>query len=318
MWKYTGIKECNEFLLSLHLFDYKDKNKYIKTLYSISNRVEKNYKVYKIRKKNGTCRTIYEPSPLLKHIQSQILTHILEHRSISKYAMAYHKGISLKDNAIPHINQKKVLKLDIKNFFENISFFHVYQAGFPIEYFPKSVGMLFSYLCTYQSHLTQGAPTSPYLSNLVMKTFDEEIGSWCESVQISYTRYSDDMTFSGDFHPSMVIKKVRKLLYPLGLELNDKKTRVIDASSCQNVTGIVVNQKVQVCAKYRKKVRQEVYYIQKFGLFSHLKKIHVDMDKSKYLQILYGKILYVLQVNEEDVEFKKYEQLLEKWKANVC
>ena len=213
MWKYIGSKECNEFLLSLNLFDCKDKNKYIKILYSITNNLEKNYSIYKIKKKNGKYRTIYEPHLLLKHIQKQILNNILNNKSISKYAKAYHKGLSLKDNAIPHINKNLLLKLDIKDFFENISFMDIYNSCFSIEYFPKSVGMLLTYLCTYDDHLTQGSPTSAYISNLVMKEFDEELGNWCEENNISYTRYSDDMTFSGSFNPNDIILKVRKMLY---------------------------------------------------------------------------------------------------------
>lgn len=217
MWKYISIKECNEFLLSLNLLNCKDLKKYIKTIYSISNNIEKNYKIYKIKKRNGKYRTIYEPNSILKQIQKQILINILNNKSISKYAQAYHKGIQLKDNAIFHINKEIILKLDIENFFENISFLDIYNSCFPIEYFPKSVGMILTYLCTYNNHLTQGSPTSPYISNLVMKEFDEELGNWCNLRNISYTRYSDDMTFSGQFNPSELIVKVRKMLYKLGL-----------------------------------------------------------------------------------------------------
>ncbi len=311
MWKYIGTKECNEFLLSLDLFNCKDKKKYIKTLYSISNNIEKNYNIYKIRKRNGKYRTIHEPSSLLKHIQKQILTNILNNKSISKYAKAYHKGLSLKDNAIPHINKKIILKLDIVDFFENIFFVDIYNSCFSIEYFPKSVGMLLTYLCTYDEHLTQGSPTSAYISNLVMKEFDEILGNWCEEKNISYTRYSDDMTFSGNFNPSEIIIKVRKMLYKLGLELNDKKIHVVHKSASQNVTGIIVNEKAQVSSKYRKAIRQEVYYIKKFGLNSHMEKKKINIDKLKYLNILYGKILYVLQINENDNEFNEYKKFLE-------
>ena len=178
--------------------------------------------IYKIKKKNGKYRTIYEPNSLLKHIQRQILVKILDNKAISKYAKAYHKGINLKDNAIPHLNKELILKLDIKDFFENISFIDVYNSCFSIEYFPKSVGMILTYLCTYDDYLMQGAPTSAYISNLVMKEFDEVLGLWCEENNISYTRYSDDMTFSGEFNPREVIVKVRKMLYKLELELNDK------------------------------------------------------------------------------------------------
>ena len=306
MWKYISTKECNDFLLSLNLFNCKDEKKYIKTLYSLSNNIENNYRVYKIKKRNGKYRTIYEPNPLLKHIQKQILANVLNNKSISKYAKAYHKGISLKDNAIPHINKDIILKLDIKDFFENISFVDIYNSCFPIEYFPKSVGMLLTYLCTYDDHLTQGSPTSAYISNLVMKDFDEVLGAWCEEKNISYTRYSDDMTFSGNFNPSEIIAKVRKMLQKLGLQLNNDKIHVINKSSNQNVTGIVVNKKAQVSSKYRKKIRQEIYYISKFGLDSHLKFNNIKINKEKYLNILYGKILYVLQINNLDKEFKKY------------
>ena len=269
MWKYIGTKECNEFLLSLNLINCKDEKKYIKTIYSISNNIEKNYKIYEIKKRNGKYRTIYEPNLILKQIQKQILNNILNNKSISKYAKAYHKGIQLKDNAIPHINKEMILKLDIKDFFENISFLNIYNSCFPIEYFPKSVGMIL----TYDNHLTQGSPTSAYISNLVMKEFDEELGNWCNLRNISYTRYSDDMTFSGAFNPSELITKVRKMLYKLDLELNNDKIHIVYKSSSQNVTGIVVNEKMQVNVKYRNKIRQEIYYIKKFGLSSHLKNV---------------------------------------------
>lgn len=314
MWKYIGTKECNEFLLSLNLFNCKDEKKYIKTIYSLSNNIENNYKVYKIKKNNGKYRTIYEPNSLLKHIQKQILVNVLNNKTISKYAKAYHKGISLKDNAIPHINKKIILKLDIKNFFQNISFLDVYNCCFPIEYFPKSVGMVLTYLCTYDGYLTQGSPTSAYISNLVMKGFDEEIGGWCDLNRITYTRYSDDMTFSGDFNPGELITKVRKMLYKLGLELNDSKIHIVHKSSSQIVTGIVVNEKAQINSRYRKRIRQEVYYIRKYGLNSHLRNKNSNISPQKYMNILYGKILYVLQINKNDQEFIEYKKIIAKLK----
>lgn len=310
MWKYIGKNECNQFLLSLNLINCKDEKNYIKTIYSISNNIEKNYKIYKIKKRNGKYRNICEPSSNLKQIQKRILTNILNNKSISKYAKAYHKGVGLKDNAIPHINKEMILKLDIKDFFENISFVDIYNSCFSIEYFPKSVGIILTYLCTYDNHLTQGSPTSAYISNLVMKEFDEELGNWCNLKNISYTRYSDDMTFSGEFNPSELIVKVRKMLYKLGLELNNNKIHIVHKSSSQNVTGIVVNEKLQVNIKYRNKIRQEIYYIKKFGLSSHMKKSDINIESKRYLNKLYGRIIYVLQINEYDKEFIKYKQFI--------
>lgn len=109
------------------------------------------------------------------------------------------------------------------------------------------------------------------------------------------------MTFSGDFNVSEVIKKVRKMLYKLGLELNNDKIHVIiHSSSRQNITGIVVNNKLQVSKSYRNKIRQEMYYIKKYGFESHIDKSSIKASKGKYFKQLYGIILFVLQVNDTD------------------
>ena len=170
--------------------------------------------------------------------------------------------------------------------------------------------MILTYLCTYDGHLTQGSPTSSYISNLVMRDFDEEIGNYCVNNNISYSRYSDDMTFSGDFDVSELIIKVRKMLLKLGFELNKDKISIINKSRSQNVTGLVVNEKVQVCKKYRNKIRQEIYYIKKFGIESHLKKINSSLTKEDYIKKLLGRILYVLQIDENNKEFLEYKKYI--------
>lgn len=303
--------ELKNILLSLNLInkDIEDSKK-INILYAISNRIERNYKVYKIKKRNGNYRTIYSPNPLLKSIQKNILKNILNEKSISKYAKAYHKNICLKDNASPHLNKKTILKLDIIDFFENIEYPTIYKHCFNTNYFPKSIGHLLTYLCTYESRLPQGAPTSSYISNLVMKDFDEELGTWCKSNNIDYTRYSDDMTFSGDFNPTEVIQKVRKMLYKLNLKINNKKIHIINNSQQQNITGIIVNTKLQVSSKYRNQIRQSIYYIKKHGLKEHLNKINYQESPSKYLNSIYGKINYVLSIDSNNQEFQNYKNYL--------
>lgn len=309
-------EEINKSLLSLHLLKENIPEKQqLKILYTISNRIEKNYKVYKIKKKKGGYRRIYSPSPILKQIQKNILNNILNEHQISKYAKAYHKGICLQENAYPHVNKRIILKLDIIDFFENIEYYAIYKTCF--ANFRGSIGHLLTYLCTYESRLPQGAPTSAYISNLVMRQFDEEVGTWCEEKKITYTRYSDDMTFSGDFNPSEVISFVRKKLYPLNLKLNNKKINVISHAQQQKVTGLVVNEKVQVATKYRKKIRQEIYYIKKFGIEDHLKRISYPKSIKNYLNELYGKILYVLSIDKENKEFINYKEYLIKIKESV-
>lgn len=310
-------EQSKEFLLSLNLINSKNPKEILNKLYSISNRIENNYKVYKIKKHNGNYRTIYSPKPLLKSIQRKILNNILNNKEISKYAKAYHKNISLKDNALPHLNKKIILKLDIIDFFENIEYPTIYKYCFNEVYFPKSVGHLLTTLCTYESRLPQGAPTSSYISNLIMIDFDNEIGSYCEQRNISYTRYSDDMTFSGDFNPRELISKVRKELYRLGLKINNKKIHVINNSQQQNVTGIIVNKKIQVSSKYRNTIRQSIYYIKKYGLKDHISRINYQDKTITYINSLYGKILYILSVDPTNKEFIRYREYLNNLKKAI-
>lgn len=301
---------ANEFLLSLNLIDEKlsDKEK-IRKLYTLSNNIEKNYKKYEISKRNGGKRVIYDPNYVLKKVQRNILNNVLSGFKVSKYAMAYVIGKSVKDNANMHVNKKVILKLDIKDFFNNISFMDIYNKVFLEEYFPKQVRTILTYLCTYNEFLPQGAPTSSYISNLIMRDFDEKIGLFCESNDISYTRYSDDMTFSGNFNVKMVIFKVKDELKKMGMQLNYDKIHVIHNNMSQQVTGITVNEKPQVLRVKRRKIRQEVYYIKKYGLYSHLKRINVN-DEFSYLRSLLGKINFVLMVNSEDLEFFKYREFI--------
>lgn len=222
----------------------------------------------------------------------------------SKYAKAYKKNTSIKDNATPHLKSKLILKLDIKDFFDSISFSDVYNKVF--KDFEKPVRTLLSYLCTYKERLPQGAPTSAYISNLIMKDFDEKVGDYCTKENINYTRYSDDMTFSGTINPKEIISKVNTELKKMGMQLNYKKIHIIKDSQRQEITGIVVNEKPNISSPKRKKIRQEMYYIKKYGLTSHMK-IKDIKDKYKYLYSLYGKINFILTISptEEFIQYKK-------------
>ena len=309
MWYYLTEELYDQFLLSFNLLKDNNIKKVKKTLYYLVNNINYNYVSFEIPKKNGKIRLISEPSYLLKNIQRNILNNILYDMKISKYATAYQKNLSLIDNALPHINKKIVLKLDIKNFFDNINFYLVYNKCFREELYPKKMGVLFTNLCILNNKLPQGAPTSAYISNIILREFDEYIGKYCKNLDISYTRYSDDLTFSGDFNVKELIKIVKNTLAKYHFKLNYDKIRVIYHNQRQIVTGIVVNEKLSVKKDYKKKIRQEVYYIKKWGIDSHLKKIN-SLNKKKYLNKLIGKINYVLQVEKDNLEFKEYLDFL--------
>lgn len=304
-FKYCTKKQELEFLESLNIGT-------IKTLYSVSNHIEKHYEYLEISKKNGGKRKLWMPDPLLKYIQKNILNHILYGFSISEYAKAYHRGSNIVENVEPHLNHEIIVKLDIKNFFDHITFDMVKNNIFKEEYFPTSISILLTQLCCFNNKIPQGAPTSPVISNMILKEFDETIGNWCKKRHITYTRYSDDLIFSGIFDTGELIAFVRKNLSVLGFQLNRKKTRILLPSDRRIITGIVVNQKLNTPRNYRKKLRQELYYCNKFGIKNHLAFIHSDMEESQYLSILKGKVLFVLHVNNHDQEFKNYLNWIKK------
>lgn len=305
LWKYNTHNGSLDFLRSLHLTDSLNlaSDNQLAFLYALSNHAQNHYSQVFIPKKNGKKRKLLIPDYLLKQVQTNILKHILVQFPVSPYATAYKSGCSTVFNAFPHLNQKLLLKLDIHDFFGSITYIDVYQKVFKSELFPPSVRTLLTHLCCYHDALPQGAPSSPYISNLILKPFDNYIGNWCKKQQITYTRYCDDMTFSGDFNPVLVKKKVQSFLMRLGFSLNPEKTHVCSQKNRQEVTGLVVNQKLQTSKEYRRRIRQECYYIKKFGLKDHLAHIGYKKGETHYLQSLNSKINYILYVNPSDSEF---------------
>jgi RNA-directed DNA polymerase len=243
----------------------------ISFLRKVTNSQSKFYRVFKIPKKAGGERTIAEPLPSLKEIQRWILDNILVEAPVSKHAKAYISNRSIKSNASYHVGKKLVLRLDMTNFFGSIKFKRVYGVFSSLGYNTQVAAML-SELCILSNSLPQGAPTSPAISNIIMFQADKRIANLAKKHKINYTRYADDMTFSGEFEPGMIIKFVKTVLKDYKLELNPKKTRAQKKHQRQLVTGIVVNEKMQAPRDMRRKLRQSVYYIEKYGLDSHLEK----------------------------------------------
>lgn len=324
IWRYCTPEQCREYILSFRLFGETERTqeKQIACLYAVSNHIEKHYHPAVIKKRDGSERHLLVPDRLLMKIQKNILHHILDQLPVSSYATAYRKGSGILNNASRHTGSKKLLKLDIKNFFDNILFPRVYQYAFPTIYFPPAVGTLLTNLCCYRDRLPQGAPTSAAISNLVMKPFDEYMGTWCEARGICYSRYCDDMTFSGDFDEGEVIRKAGGFLRALGFELNRKKTNVVSCHKRQMVTGIVVNSRPQVSKDTRRNLRRDIYYCLRFGVEEHLK----TSGDTKYLPLgadgirryrlsLLGRVNYLLQVNPQDAYFiNARRRLLNEWK----
>ena len=282
----------------------------IKTLFSVSNSLSSHYKRVKIPKKNGSFRELNVPDAILKKIQTAIAQKILAYEPISKYAQAYKTGASVQKNALHHVGKKKILKLDIKHFFDSILYSTVKDKCFPAERFSEPIRILLSMLCYNREALPQGAPSSPIITNIIMRDFDERVGDFCRQRNITYTRYCDDMTFSGNFDEDPIIEFVKAELFEAGYLLNSKKTTVVSSSGRQVVTGIVVNEKLTVPAEYKSKIRQEVYFCKKFGVENHLCHINYIGDTKAYLQSLLGRVSFVLQTEPREQEFLAYKTYL--------
>lgn len=283
------------------------------------------YRPITIKKKNGHDRVLQVPAPCLKYAQRKILREIVSKLSVSEYATAYRSGAGLEDNARPHTGKRYILKMDITDFFGSIRFEQVYSAAFNTRYFPKHIGVILTTLCCYNDVLPQGAPTSPALSNLVLRNFDENIGKWCEKRGISYTRYCDDMTFSSDKNLYNVYMKVKGMLEDAGFEINEKKTRFITNTARQTVTGLTVNEKVSVSKDYKRDLRQELFYIFKFGPADSL--LHIgkgeyltdgQLDILKYLSVIEGKINFILSVEKDNTYFEEACLKIRKLKSEYC
>lgn len=285
-----------------------------KVLYSVSNNTDKHYRTVEIPKGNGETRKLQIPDKLLKTVQSAIAEKLLAFEEISPYATAYRPGGSTKINASAHTGKPLVVKLDIRHFFDSIIYPQIKEYAFPAEKYSESNRILLSLLCTYKDSLPQGAPTSPVISNIIMKDFDNAVGKWCEERSVSFTRYCDDMTFSGDFDSQQLIAFVKNELKKYGFFLNSKKTVAVRQGQRQKITGIVVNNKISVPAEYKKKIRQEMYYCKKFGVESHIERISTYKSKEEYISYLSGRINYVFSVEPDNDEFAKYKKLILKMK----
>lgn len=285
----------------------------IKQLLHVTNNPEGQYKTAYIRKSNGKKREIHKPDPTLKKFQKAIYIRILKDMPISNYATAYKEGASLRNATAVHIGKPVILKLDIQNFFGSIPYKTVREMFLKHGFDTDTATTLTTLVC-YKGRLPQGTPTSPAISNIVMREFDEKVAEFCIQRNIAYTRYSDDMTFSGEFEKEEIMFFVEDNLKKAGFALNQKKTQFIKQGQRQTVTGVVVNKKQQLPKNYRREIRKEIYYCQTYSVKSHILHANLteymypngDADCRKYLLHLYGKINFALQINPNDSDMRVY------------
>lgn len=262
-------------------------------LYSYYTLAEKLYHEVEIPKKVEGTRKLNIPSENLKYIQKWILENIIYNVESYDSATGFIPGKSIVDNAIPHIGKECVINLDMKEFFPSIGYIRIFNLFKQLGY-TDHLSMIFSGLCTYKSSLPQGSPASPYLSNLICKVLDSKFESLANHIGASYTRYADDITFSGKKEITKYIKLMKRIIKDEDFDVNERKVRVHYQYHKQMVTGLIVNKKLSVPIKTKKYLRQQIYYAHKFGVNDSLKKQKVL--KSNYQGHLFGMAYFIKMV----------------------
>lgn len=255
------------------------------------------YEVIRIPKKRGGERSLQVPVILLRSIQKWILDNILNNLYVSEFAMGFCKAKSIVTNANVHLNKKCIVNMDLKDFFPSITQEQVFRIFY---YYGYTIGVsnMLARICTYDGFLPQGAPTSPYISNLVCLRLDKRLSKMAERYKATYSRYADDITFSADGDISNIVKVAEEIINSEGFKVNSRKTRVLFQHQRQEVTGLLVNgEKVRVEKSYLKKLKQEIYYCKKYGVDNHLN--HIGCTKRFYKDHLYGKVYFVNMVDSE-------------------
>lgn len=220
---------------------------------------EPRYHEHHVPKKRGGQRRLLIPAPDLKSLQRRILRRLLARLRAHPAAHGFEKQRSIVTNALPHIQRRVVIKLDIVDFFPTTTAARVEAYFRRVGWNAEAAGLL-TRLCTYENGLPQGAPTSPRISNLVNFVFDARLQRLVQRRKGAYTRYADDLTisFPKDYPRRVrgVIQFARRLAKALGYRIHTRgKLRILRPHQQQRVTGLVVNAKVNLPRKVRRKLR---------------------------------------------------------------
>lgn len=239
------------------------------------------YKVFTIKKRDGTDRTIAQPAREVKAIQRWLVQELRSRLPVHDCVTAYEPGTSVKANAERHSRSRFLLKLDFKNFFPSIRAADV-QAHLErhcLEYTLPERDLIARACCWLPSRLATlqlcvGAPSSPFLSNTTMYEFDCTVSRMAELDGVTYTRYADDISLSCNErdilsqYPSFIEQTLQALPYPK-IRLNAHKTVHASHAGNRTITGIVLTPTGNLSVgRERKRLVRSMYHRSTLGLLS--------------------------------------------------
>ncbi|MFC1851002.1 reverse transcriptase domain-containing protein [candidate division CSSED10-310 bacterium] len=257
--------------------------------FSRKTSVHSHYQRFNIPKKTGGQRLISAPKPRLKSAQYWILHHVLAEMPDHEAAHGFMPGRSIVSNAAPHLKSAVVINIDLKDFFPTLTYRRVKGLFLACGY-SENIATILGLLCTApdvdevscheetyfvaksERHLPQGAPTSPMITNIICRRLDRRLTGLAQSLHFQYSRYADDLTFSCQDDPEAssqsgkILNKAKSIIEHEGFLINPRKTRVLRKGRQQEVTGIVVNDKLSVNRKKLRAFRALLFQIEKDGL----------------------------------------------------
>lgn len=241
---------------------------------------EKFYNSYEIPKSNGKRKihAINNKSELCK-IQRNLSMRFLNKLSLPDAPKGFIKGLSYNDFLVEHKNNKYFLKIDIKNFFDNINEKHIMEI---LKEYVKSDKVLIyiSDICTLDNSLPQGAITSPVMSNVIFSRIDQRITKYCQRFDIVYTRYADDMLFSSnkyDFKTNpFFYRKIKFILKENNFAINVSKKKI--SESFLSHSGYVIKNDIHLSRKKLKGLNNILYYFKSNKNYNEPSKYKVDKN----------------------------------------
>lgn len=246
-------------------------------------KVDTMYSTFSIPKKSGGERTINAPNDDLKQIQRKLAdalwnyqVKIWEKNKIqTNISHAFQKSKSIVTNSMRHVRKRYVLNIDLKNFFDSFHFGRV--RGFFMKNLfwgmTEEAATVIAQLTCYKGALPQGAPTSPIITNMICNIMDMHLLSIAKRYKLNYTRYADDMTFSTNDkhfmeHYDAFYKDLSKEVLGAGFQINEEKTRLLYNDSRQEVTGLIVNNKISIKREYYKNTQAMAHSLYTNGFFT--------------------------------------------------
>jgi RNA-directed DNA polymerase len=292
--------------------------------------VDQYYISWQIKKKSGGTRTIMAPQRHVFFLQQRVNRLLQAVYRPKASTQGFVHGRSVVTNAAPHVGKRFVLNVDLVDFFPSINFGRVRGVLMAKPFGrPGEVATLLATLCCVNNGLPIGAPTSPVLANMVCMRLDVELQRLARRHHVWYTRYADDLSFSTNRRPfpdalgmadSSGSKKVgdelRSVIEGNGFRVNEAKVRLHGPFDRHSVTGLVVNQRLNVDRRYIRNIRAMLHnwdrdgedaVQQRFGTLDTADRR--PGSEPLFTRVLQGKIAYLAMVRGDD------DPLVERYRA---